>query len=150
MFEKGGKPALVVSTLEALAVLVSLKASHGSEAPEHGTKVTWTDNRGNGSALNKMMTTRFPASAVLMELSEHMRGMSQKVLVEWTPREGNQEADRLANGDATGFSNSNEVKLGPGHMNWLILDEALELGRHRCLKGKRKRPEDRLKLADPW
>ena len=112
------------------------------------------------------MTTRFPASAVLMELSEHMRRMTQKVLVEWTPREGNQEADRLANGDATGFSNSNEVKLDPGHMNWLILDEALELGRqadqehklakergqlpNRCLKGKRKRPEDRLKLADPW
>ena len=77
------KPALVISTLEALAVLVSLKAFYGSEAPEHGTKVTvaptWTDNRGNGSALNKLMTTRFPASAVLMELSEHMRRMSQNL-----------------------------------------------------------------------
>ena len=98
VFEKGSKPAPVISTLEALAVLVSLKAFYGSEAPDHGTKVTvaptWTDNRGNGSALNKMMTPYFPASAVLMELSEHMRRMSQKVLVEWTPREGNQEADR--------------------------------------------------------
>ena len=30
---------------------------------------------------------------------------------------------------ATPQDNSNEVKLDPGHMNWLILDEALELGR---------------------
>ena len=75
VYEKGGKPSLIISTLEALAVLVSLKMFYG-EQPESGKKKvtvapTWTDNRGNGSALNKLMTTKFPASAVLMELSAY-------------------------------------------------------------------------------
>ena len=31
----------------------------------------WTYNRSNGSALNKLMTTRFPASAALVELAAY-------------------------------------------------------------------------------
>ena len=45
---------MVIETLEALAVLVSLKAFNGSRRDEGGTKVqvmpTWTDNKGNGAA----------------------------------------------------------------------------------------------------
>ena len=48
-------------------------------------RTKWTDNRGNGAALNKLMTTRFPASAVLMELASHMKAMALKVQLEWTP-----------------------------------------------------------------
>ena len=64
---------------------------------------TWTDNRGNGSALNKLMSTRYPASALLMELASHMKHEKMKASVSWAPREVNREADRLANGDTTGF-----------------------------------------------
>ena len=64
---------------------------------------TWTDNRGNGSALNKMMTTRYPASAVIMEMSVLMKRHGLKALVEWTPRAGNREADELANGVTNRF-----------------------------------------------
>ena len=70
VYAKGDKPALVISTLEALAVLLPLKTFFGGESKVRHTKVqimpTWTDNRGNGSALNKMMITRYPASAVVM------------------------------------------------------------------------------------
>ena len=70
VFEKGGKPSLIISTLEALAVLMALKVFCGEVTRQHRTKVLvmpiWTDNRGNGAAL--MMTTRYPARAVLMEL----------------------------------------------------------------------------------
>ena len=59
---------------------------------------TLTDNRENGAALNKLMTTKFPASALLMELSCYMKKMSIRTIVERVPREGNREADRLANG----------------------------------------------------
>ena len=34
---------------------------------------TWTDNCGNGAALNKLMRTRFLSSAVLMELASHLQ-----------------------------------------------------------------------------
>ena len=56
VYEKGGKPSLIISTLEALAVLVSLKMFYGEQPASGKKKVTvaptWTDNRGNGSALN--------------------------------------------------------------------------------------------------
>ena len=66
VFEKSPKPALVISTLEALAVLVALKVYYGQELRTDRNSIrivpTTTDNRGNGAALNKLMTTRYPAA----------------------------------------------------------------------------------------
>ena len=63
----------MVSTLEALPVLVALKLYHSEQPRTHQTNVmtasTRTDNRGTGTALNKFMTTKFTASAVLMEMT---------------------------------------------------------------------------------
>ena len=95
VFENGNRPALVISTYEALAVLVGLKLFYREVPPARKTKVmvtpTWTDNRWNGSALNKLVMTRFTPSAVLTELASHMKAMSMKVLVDWAPRACNQE-----------------------------------------------------------
>ena len=97
VYAMGDKPALVISTLEALAVLLAMKTFFGGERQGHHTKVqimpTWTDNRGDGSALNKMMTTRYQASAVIMEMSVFMKRHGLKALVEWTPRAGNREVE---------------------------------------------------------
>ena len=38
-----------------------------------------------------------------MELASHMKHEKMKASVSWAPREVNREADRLANGDTTGF-----------------------------------------------
>ena len=50
IFEMQGSAALVISTLEALAVLICLKAFYGDDPPQHQRRVvvapTWTDNRG--------------------------------------------------------------------------------------------------------
>ena len=82
---KGDKPALVIFTFEAIAV----KTFHGKGQREHTSKVqmmpTWTDNHGNRSAENKI-TTRNPASAVIMYVSFFMERRRLKVLVEWIPR----------------------------------------------------------------
>ena len=73
VFEKGSKPALIISALEALAVVVALKENYGEVPGESRCRVrvvpTTTDKRGNGAALNKLMTTRYSSSAVLMELA---------------------------------------------------------------------------------
>ena len=65
-YEKGGRPALIISTLEALAV-VSLRLFFGGTASQQRSKIsvasTWTDNRGNGSALNKLMSQQNSAGA---------------------------------------------------------------------------------------
>ena len=62
--------ALVVvlrqKNLDAIVVPLALNAFCGDVGGEQAhTMPTWTDNRGNGSALNKMMTTRHPASVVI-------------------------------------------------------------------------------------
>ena len=119
----------IISTLEALAVLVSLKMFY-REQPESGKKKvtvapTWTDNRGNGSALNKLMTTKFPACAVLMEFSAYMR-ISMKVFVEFTPRAGNREADHLANEEYSRFSPQNRVHVDLAQMQWDVFARCSE------------------------
>ena len=96
VFARGKKPSQIISTLEALAVLLSLRLFATRQPEGQRSRVTilptWTDNRGNGSVLNKLMTTRYPSSALVM------------AQVEWTPREFNREADALANGDSSQFS----------------------------------------------
>ena len=63
IFEKGNRPSLVISTLEASAMLIALKLKIGQDPDPEDTRVmiapSITDNRGNGPALNKLMSTRF-------------------------------------------------------------------------------------------
>ena len=53
VFEKGNRPSLIISTLEALALLVALKIKFGQEPDPNEVRVlivpSITDNRGNGS-----------------------------------------------------------------------------------------------------
>ena len=55
VFEKGNRPSLIISTLEALALLVALKIKFGQEPDPNEMRVlivpSFTDNRGNGAAL---------------------------------------------------------------------------------------------------
>ena len=170
VFVRGRKPSQIISTLEALAVLLSLKLLAAPQPDGQRRRVTilptWTDNRGNGSVLNKLMTTRYPSSALVMELAAEMKKSSVKAQVEWTPREFNREADALANGDSSQFSPSLELRVEPHTLKWHVLDRALAMGleaekahdrvkRRGCLpdrtqKQKRRKPEDRLKAKDPW
>ena len=119
---------------------------------------TWTDNRCNGSALNKLMTSRFPASAVLMEMSVLMKTKGLQASVQWAPRAANREADWLANGDTQDFNPEYECVIDPAAVRWHILPQALEEGRRaerayqefrtsgrdpqRGKKQRRRRPEE--------
>ena len=170
IFEKDENPALVISTLEALAVLMGLKDFFGDTPLPHRMMVqvtpTWIDNRGNGSALNKLMTTRYPASAVVMELAARLKKMALKVTVQWAPRAGNKEADALANGISDGFNPKLERVIPCEDLVWEILPEALKMGRdaeneHQAFKRRgadpgrgakrmRRKPEERLRVTDPW
>ena len=133
VFSKSRKPAVVISILEALAPLVALKLQFGEQPRTLQTKVsvapTVTDNRGNGALLNKLMTTKYPASAVLMELAAYMKKMSLRTVVEWTPREGNREADKLANGQWDDFDEALRIPVAAADLVWEILPAALEMGR---------------------
>ena len=170
IYERGDRPALLVSTLEALAVLMALKLYYGNDPGNNVTSVTlvptFTDNRGNGSALNKLMSTRLPFIGSLDGTFAFLKHRKLKALVEWTPRESNREADALANGCADGFNPELELKVDCENLQWSILPKALEVekqaeeayrtakdGGHlpnRAKKERKKRLEDRLRTKDPW
>ena len=107
IYEKSEKPSLIISTLEALAVLSSLllffDSPSGSERKRVQVAPTWTDNRANGSALNKFLTPKFPASAVLIEMAVQLKKRSLQASVQWTPKTANRE-DSLANGNTQNFN----------------------------------------------
>ena len=111
------------------------------------------------------MTTRFPASAVLMELVAYSKKMGLKASVEWSLWEANREAGTLANGDSTLFNPELRIPVSHQRLQWSVLSETLAYGReaedaHRRAKAtglptrnqkkRLKRPEERLKAVDPW
>ena len=59
----------------------------------------FSDDRGNGSPPNKLMSNKYPSSSMVMELACYLGRMSIKAVVDWAPRTANHEADELANGN---------------------------------------------------
>ena len=127
----------------------------------------FTDNRGNGSRLIKLIANRYPLSALLKYFSEQFLHTGIRPGVGWSPRETNAEADRLANGDSTGFSPSLRVRVFPQRPPCYVLNEALEMGaqaeeqkkEHRAQQGpgdfhQRRRHKRKLdekhRIMDPW
>ena len=114
---------------------------------------------------NKLLSSKYPLSALLMEFGEQPRRSGARPDVRWALREANREADRLANGDSSGFNPALRLRELPPVGGWILLDDALvlgetaenemkkflaEAGSSMQVKGKRKKPEDRLRLKDPW
>ena len=61
VFKRDGKAARVIATLEALAMLLTVRAFFpNAQGP---TQITG----GNGALLNKLMSSKYPLSALLME-----------------------------------------------------------------------------------
>ena len=135
---------------------------------EVGTKVqvmpTWTDNRGNGAALSKLMTILYPAGALIMDMSAYFKRVRIKALVEWTPSSANWEADALANGDTPGFDPELEVKIDDKvlrvdhfpegfHHGGRWAEETFQAAKSRgelpekSGKQRKRKPEERLKFA---
>ena len=85
-----------------------LKLKYEQEGLEESKKIivvpSITDKRGNGAALNKLMSTKFPSSAVLMELAVFRKRRRIRTIVEWASREFNRESDNLANGITEGLN----------------------------------------------
>ena len=101
-----------------------------------------------------------------MELATYTKKMGMKVLVEWTPRAGNREADALANGDSSLFDPRRRVQL-ESDVQWEVLEQALRRGREaesetataraekklpdRASKRMKKRKTtEKLRVTDPW
>ena len=72
-FQREGKAYRVIATPQALGLLLALLA-FGPKEHVDDTCLTvqvppFTDNKGNGYVVNKLMTTKFPLCAFVLELA---------------------------------------------------------------------------------
>ena len=131
MFESG-EPFRVIAALELLATLCCVVAFTPEEkAPCVGSLTIsgTTDNLGNKAVVARLMTTKFPLVAVLMELTAQLMQRGLELDLNWTPRLQNLQADALTNADFRGFDEALRVHVDVGSHPWLVLPEMLASGR---------------------
>ncbi len=126
-----GEPYRAIASLEALGALLAVKAfGHLFDVHSEATMLIpgITDNKGNRYALSRLQTTKFPLCIVLMELSCALERLRMRLDLHWTPREHNEEADRLSNLNTEGFDARLRVNLDLETMSWEILPSMMSAG----------------------
>ena len=113
-----------------------------------------------------MLSTKYPLTILVMELSEQLRQRKASLELRWLSREKNTEADELTNCIYTSFKESLRVALVPSELRFLVLNEIQQdsnrlyalMIEEKATK-KRQDPEmsrgklpikQKLKQADPW
>eukprot|EP00435_Cladocopium_sp_Y103_P005087 s4203_g1.t1 len=118
-------PKRVIAALELLATLVAARLwAVGLQKGGRGR--CWvragTDNLSNSYAVRRWMSTKYPLTVLIMELSETLRSRNCELNLESIPREKNQLADDLTNQVFTHFPLDCRVQFVGGDTKWLVLD----------------------------
>ncbi len=157
-----GEPYRVIAALEALGVLLATVAFKDFYRQNLNTTIVVggiTDNKGNSYVLNRLMTTKFPLCAVVMELAAQMERHNLRVSIDWAPREWNAEADDLSNNLTAAFDPIHRINLDLNSVPWIVLTDLMRDGseyerrRAQAIPGraaKRKAKGERLRDTDPW
>ena len=118
----------IIASLELLATLVAVRLWTGN----NGTKsngVCWvkagTDNQSNTYAVSKMMSTKYPLTLLVMELSETLRANGCELNLQWIPREKNQLADDLTNEKFDHFPGELRRRWIGGDTKWVVLERMI-------------------------
>ena len=85
-----------------------------------------TDNLGNTFVLTRLMSSKFPLIVILGELAAQLKSRGMVLDLEWAPRDQNEEADALTNGDFSAFSPSKRIEVKVEDMQWLVLNDLLD------------------------
>ena len=128
-FAKKSDPQRVIATLELLGTLLSIMlfGSHWSGALKAAGVITGaTDNLGNTYAVSKLMSTKWPLTTLLLELSEQLRTRQLCLQLVWRKRDENAEADSITNEDFSGFNGARRMTVDPASLPWLVLPELME------------------------
>ena len=121
---KGGNPKRVIAALELLATIVAVKL--WGEKRQRGLRAkmrAFTDNRGNSFAVVRGMSTKYPLTLLLMELTEELRSKDLRLDLEWIRRDENTEADDLSNEKWEGFCLERRELRRPEEIGWKIFDK---------------------------
>ena len=146
-FQREGKAYRVIATLEALGLLLALMA-FGPGQKLSNTSLTvqvsaFTDNRGNGYVINKLMTTKFPLCTVIMELA----AKAEKARSAHGSRVDPEGPKPRSRRPTSGFDSDKEVKLNLREQDWLVLPSLLEAGQkfheQKALESEQRKEEER-------
>ena len=121
-----GEPFRAIAALELYGTLVAIMAfADGWPREARGmVRVTGTtDNRGNSFILPRLMSSKFPLVIVLTELAAQLRKRSLLLDLDWAPREQNELADGLTNGDFTPFDPELRVHVDIERAGWILLED---------------------------
>ena len=114
-----------IATLELLATLVAVRLWTGKNG-SRSRGVCWikagTDNQSNSYAISKMMSTKYPLTLLVIELSETLRARGCELNLQWIPREKNQLADDLTNEKFDHFPAEKRKRWIGGDTQWIALD----------------------------
>ena len=136
----------IIASLELLATLVAVRLwTGGKDTRSNG--VCWvkagTDNQSNTYAVSKMMSTKYPLTLLVMELSETLRSNRCELNLRWVPREKNQLADDLTNEKFDHFPGELRRRWIGGDTKWLVLEKMIFKSRDFYEDLKRERLEAR-------
>ncbi len=70
-------------------------------------------------------TTTFPLNGLVMELAVLLEELQIKFVLQWLPRDLNEEADRLSKGDYRGFDPVRRLPVHPADLEWTWLPQLM-------------------------
>ena len=132
-FEKG-EPFRAIASLELLGSLLGvmlLVDENGRAQGSHGGVLSvgaLTDNSGNRFAVTKMLSTKWPLTALVAELAAQLERRQILFQMDWVPREQNQEADSITNGNVQWLNSEKEVHVKLNELPFEILPVLLAEG----------------------
>ena len=140
-----GHGSYTIGASEMLASLVALEVFAGSRGAARGTASCSgaTDNLSNAFIVNKMLTTRMPGAAVLMQLASTMSKKGLWLSLAWRRRDTNVEADDLTNSLFDRFDLKLRIPINLKELDFKVLDGLLELLPHfeKARESLKKRKE---------
>jgi hypothetical protein len=155
-------PKRVIAGLELLATIICVMvfSDCGSWT---GCFSGGTDNQANIHSVKKLISTKYPLTILLMELSEQLRYRNASLSLRWVPRTLNQEADDLTNNDFSKFDSGNRICIDQKTLEFKVLREINEAAallfkdiqekkkNKICLrKEKKTKVTERMKWRNPW
>ena len=157
-------PQRVIASLELLGTLLGIiffsdRWSRCSQGSVLGKAIT--DNLGNSFIVAKQMSTKFPITLLLMEMTEWLRDLDVVLDLEWVPRDQNAEADALSNMEVKDFSEELQVQIVPEKIPWKILTSLTETSTQLydlIVEAKQNKPSEtvhktshrKVKLLEDW
>jgi hypothetical protein len=140
-------PKRVIAALELLATIVCIML-FGRQGTFHGTLTGSTDNMSNTYAVKRLMSTCFPLTILLIELSDQLRTKGTALDLSWLQRDSNVPADDLTNLNFSKFSPANRIEVVPSELPFISLREIEVSSQQLYLQiGTEKEASRQAKLA---